>query len=51
MNENKEPVRKIFYVITKSNWGGAQKYVYDLATGLSMEKRQKQWLKILSFIR
>jgi glycosyltransferase involved in cell wall biosynthesis len=23
---------KILYVITKSNWGGAQKYVYDLAT-------------------
>jgi len=26
--------QKIFYVITKSNWGGAQKYVYDLATSL-----------------
>ncbi|MDD5152859.1 MAG: glycosyltransferase family 4 protein [Candidatus Pacebacteria bacterium] len=25
---------KILFVITKSNWGGAQKYVYDLATGL-----------------
>jgi hypothetical protein len=24
---------KILYLITKSNWGGAQKYVYDLATG------------------
>ena len=23
---------KILYVITKANWGGAQKYVYDLAT-------------------
>ena len=23
---------KILYLITKSNWGGAQKYVYDLAT-------------------
>ena len=23
---------KILYIITKSNWGGAQKYVYDLAT-------------------
>ncbi len=23
---------KILYVITKSNWGGAQRYVYDLAT-------------------
>lgn len=26
--------RKILYVITKSNWGGAQRYVYDLATSL-----------------
>ncbi len=26
--------RKILFLITKSNWGGAQKYVYDLATGL-----------------
>ncbi len=25
---------KVMYIITKSNWGGAQKYVYDLATGL-----------------
>jgi glycosyltransferase involved in cell wall biosynthesis len=25
---------KILYVITKSNWGGAQRYVYDLATSL-----------------
>ena len=25
---------KICYVITKSNWGGAQRYVYDLATNL-----------------
>ncbi len=23
--------RKVLYVITKSNWGGAQRYVYDLA--------------------
>ncbi len=27
-------MRKILYVITKSNWGGAQKYVYELATSL-----------------
>ncbi|MDD4989406.1 MAG: glycosyltransferase [Candidatus Pacebacteria bacterium] len=26
--------KKIIYVITKSNWGGAQRYVYDLATHL-----------------
>lgn len=29
---------KILYVITKSNFGGAQRYVYDLATGLPGEK-------------
>lgn len=34
-NENKT---KILYVITKSNWGGAQKYVYDFATSLSKDK-------------
>ncbi len=30
--------RKILYVITKSNFGGAQRYVYNLATNLSKEK-------------
>ncbi len=29
---------KILYGITKSNWGGAQKYVYDLATSLPKDK-------------
>ena len=29
---------KILYVITKSNWGGAQKYVYELATNLPRDK-------------
>lgn len=28
---------KILYVITKSNFGGAQRYVYELATGLPRE--------------
>ncbi|QQG42927.1 MAG: glycosyltransferase family 4 protein [Candidatus Giovannonibacteria bacterium] len=28
---------KILYVITKSNWGGAQRYVYDTATSLDKE--------------
>ncbi len=28
---------KILYIITKSNWGGAQRYVYDLATGLAKD--------------
>lgn len=27
-------MKKIVYVITKSNWGGAQRYVFDLATHL-----------------
>lgn len=27
-------MKKIFYIITKSNWGGAQLYVYNLATNL-----------------
>ncbi|MES2134626.1 MAG: glycosyltransferase [Patescibacteria group bacterium] len=29
--------KKILYVITKSNWGGAQRYVFDLATNLPKE--------------
>jgi glycosyltransferase involved in cell wall biosynthesis len=29
--------KKILYVITKSNWGGAQRYVYDLAVNLPKE--------------
>jgi glycosyltransferase involved in cell wall biosynthesis len=29
---------KILYLITKSNWGGAQKYVYDLATAFQARK-------------
>jgi glycosyltransferase involved in cell wall biosynthesis len=31
--DNLKP-QKILFVITKANWGGAQRYVYDLATGL-----------------
>ncbi len=30
--------KKILFVITKSNWGGAQRYVYDLATSLPKEQ-------------
>ncbi len=26
--------KRILYVITKANWGGAQRYVYDLATAM-----------------
>jgi glycosyltransferase involved in cell wall biosynthesis len=29
--------QKILYVITQGKWGGAQKYVYDLATNLSAD--------------
>ncbi len=28
---------KILYVITKSNWGGAQRYVFDLATNVNLK--------------
>ena len=31
-------MKKIFYIITKSNWGGAQLYVYNLATHLKSER-------------
>ena len=30
--------QKILLVITKSNWGGAQRYVYDLATNLPRDR-------------
>jgi len=26
---------KILYIITKSNWGGAQRYVFDMATNIA----------------
>ncbi|MDD5051032.1 MAG: glycosyltransferase [Candidatus Pacebacteria bacterium] len=35
--EPKSGKSKILFVITKSNWGGAQRYVYDLATNLPKE--------------
>lgn len=31
-------MKKILFVITKSNWGGAQRYVFDLATRLPKER-------------
>lgn len=31
-NEGCFHMKKVLFVITKSNWGGAQRYVYDLAT-------------------
>jgi len=30
--------KKVLFVITKSNWGGAQRYVYNLATALPREE-------------
>lgn len=36
MNDIKK--KKLFLCITKSNWGGAQKYVYDIATSLPQEE-------------
>ena len=35
---NRRTVKKILFVITKSNWGGAQRYVYDLATNLPKDQ-------------
>ena len=29
---------KLLFVVTKSNWGGAQRYVYDLATNLPADQ-------------
>ncbi|MEK9183289.1 MAG: glycosyltransferase family 4 protein [Patescibacteria group bacterium] len=34
MTENKQ---KILYIVTQAEWGGAQKYVFDLATNLTDE--------------
>ncbi len=36
-NEVQTLPKKVLIVITKSNWGGAQRHVYDLATNLSKE--------------
>ena len=30
--------KKVLFVITKSNWGGAQRYIYDLATHVPREQ-------------
>lgn len=30
--------QKVLFVITKSNWGGAQRYVFDLATSLNKDE-------------
>lgn len=31
-------MKKILYIITKGNWGGAQRYVFDLATNLPADE-------------
>lgn len=37
--------KKILFVITKSNWGGAQRYVFDLASGLPRDT----WEAVVAF--
>lgn len=37
MVQSKTEKLRILFLITKSNWGGAQRYVYDLATNLDPE--------------
>ncbi len=36
--DSKASKTKVLFVITKSNFGGAQKYVFDIATGLPKDK-------------
>jgi glycosyltransferase involved in cell wall biosynthesis len=38
-------VMKILYVITKSNWGGAQKHVFDLSTSM-MSRGHDVWVAL-----
>lgn len=38
MEHNDKKQKKILFVITKSNFGGAQRYVYELATALPKEQ-------------
>ena len=33
--------KKVLFVITKSNWGGAQRYLYDLATNLPPDEYER----------
>ncbi len=37
-NGRKQGRKKVLFVVTKSNWGGAQRYVHDLATNLPPQK-------------
>lgn len=36
--------KKILYILTKSNWGGAQRYVFDLITSIPDEEFEKHIL-------
>lgn len=38
MEENKNDKKKVMFFITKGNFGGAQRYVYDLATNLPKDR-------------
>ncbi|MSU45390.1 MAG: glycosyltransferase family 1 protein [Candidatus Zambryskibacteria bacterium] len=38
MKENPQKRLKILFFITKSNWGGAQRHVFDIATNLSTKE-------------
>ena len=38
MSDTQRNKKKVLFLITKSNWGGAQRYVYDLATHLDNTK-------------
>ena len=38
----KQDKQKILFLVTKSNWGGAQKYVHDLATNLPKESYESK---------
>ncbi|MEK7636608.1 MAG: glycosyltransferase family 4 protein [Patescibacteria group bacterium] len=38
MHDTKPKRKKVLYIITKSVWGGAQRYVFDLATHMPPEK-------------
>ncbi len=47
---DKQRKSKVLYLITKSNWGGAQRYVYDLATQLrqGFAGRADQWEAVVA---
>jgi len=62
MEKHRKKKTKIMYIITKGNWGGAQKYVYNLATQLKdkfdivvvfgegeklKENLEKEWIKTI----